>query len=96
VDKTRFEWDAAKDFANQRKHHVAFALAQFAFADPRRVIAKDQHHSDQEPRFYCFGWVDERVITVRFTYREGLIRIIGAGFWRKGKTIYEEENKLHR
>jgi uncharacterized DUF497 family protein len=96
VDKTRFEWDAAKDFANQRKHHVAFALAQFAFADPQRVIAKDMHHSDQEPRFYCFGWVDERVITVRFTYREGLIRIIGAGFWRKGKTIYEEENKLHR
>lgn len=96
MDKTRFEWDAAKDFANQRKHHVAFALAQFAFADPRRVIAKDLHHSDQEPRFYCFGWVDERVLTVRFTYREGLIRIIGAGFWRKGKTIYEEENKLHR
>jgi uncharacterized DUF497 family protein len=96
VDKTRFEWDAAKDFANQRKHHVAFTLAQFAFADPQRVIAKDMHHSDQEPRFYCFGWVDERVLTVRFTYREGLIRIIGAGFWRKGKTIYEEENKLHR
>jgi len=96
VDKTRFEWDAAKDFANQRKHYVAFALAQFAFADPQRVIAKDMHHSDQEPRFYCFGWVDERVLTVRFTYREGLIRIIGAGFWRKGKTIYEEENKLHR
>ena len=96
MDKTRFEWDAAKDFANQRKHHVAFALAQFAFADPQRVIAKDMHHSDQEPRFYCFGWVDERVLTVRFTYRDGLIRIIGAGFWRKGKTIYEEENKLHR
>ncbi len=96
MDKTRFEWDAAKDFANQRKHHVAFALAQFAFADPQRVIAKDTYHSDQEPRFYCFGWVDERVLTVRFTYREGLIRIIGAGFWRKGKTIYEEENKLHR
>jgi uncharacterized DUF497 family protein len=75
---------------------VAFALAQFAFADPQRVIAKDMHHSDQEPRFYCFGWVDERVLTVRFTYRDGLIRIIGAGFWRKGKTIYEEENKLHR
>jgi len=96
VDKTRFEWDAEKDFANQSKHHVAFELAQFAFADPRRVIAKDMHHSNQEPRFYCFGWVDERVLTVRFTYREGLIRIIGAGFWRKGKTIYEEENKLHR
>ena len=116
MDKTRFEWDAAKDLANQSKHHVAFALAQFAFADPRRVmaqdmslslgqsviadpqrvIAKDTYHSDQEPRFYCFGWVDEGVLTVRFTYREGLIRIIGAGYWRKGKLIYEEKNQLHR
>ena len=96
VEKTRFEWDAAKDFANQRKHHVAFALAQFAFADPRRVMAQDRNHSDEEPRFYCFGWVDERVLTVRFTYREGLIRIIGAGYWRKGKMIYEEKNQLDR
>ena len=96
MEKTRFEWDAAKDFANQRKHHVAFALAQFAFADPRRVMAQDMNHSDKEPRFYGFGWVDKRVLTVRFTYREGLIRIIGAGYWRKGKMIYEEKNQLYR
>jgi uncharacterized protein len=31
------------------------------------------------------------VLTVRFTYRRGgTIRIIGAGYWRKGKKIYEE------
>ncbi len=23
------------------------------------------------------------------------IRIIGAGYWRKGKTAYEKENKMH-
>lgn len=23
-------------------------------------------------------------------------RIIGAGFWRKGKRIYEQENQVHR
>jgi len=33
------------------------------------------------------------VVTVRFTYREGVIRIIGAGLWRKGRGIYERENQ---
>lgn len=35
-----FEWDSDKDAANQDKHGVSFAEAQFAFADPKRVIAK--------------------------------------------------------
>jgi hypothetical protein len=25
-----------------------------------------------------------------------VIRIFGAGFWRKGRRIYEQENKIHR
>ncbi len=29
--------------------------------------------------------LDGYVMTVRFTYRNELIRIIGAGYWRKGK-----------
>jgi hypothetical protein len=31
-------------------------------------------------------------MTVRFTYRKDLIRILGAGYWRKGKKIYEQQN----
>jgi len=91
--KTKFEWDAEKDLANQEKHHVSFSLAQYAFADPHRVIAKDETHSQDEERFYCFGLVDSGVLTVRFTYRNSVIRLIGAGYWRKGKVIYERENK---
>ena len=36
------------------------------------------------------------MLTVRFTYRNRVIRIIGAGYWRKGKRIHEQENQLHR
>lgn len=36
-----FEWDLDKDAKNPRKHGVAFALAQHAFADLGRVIARD-------------------------------------------------------
>ncbi len=93
--KTSFEWDAEKDQANQIKHGVSFATAQYAFADLQRVIAKDETHSDSEERFYCFGRVNEGILTVRFTYRAKVIRIIGSGYWRKGKAIYERENQIH-
>ncbi len=93
---SRFEWDANKDNENQEKHGIPFSLAQYAFADPRRVIAEDIAHSETEKRYFCFGEVDGGILTVRFTYRGGVIRIFGAGYWRKGKTIYERENKVHR
>lgn len=96
MDVVRFEWDAAKDFENFAKHGVSFFEAQAAFADTRRVVVEDLAHSEGEPRFYCLGRVDKGILTVRFTFRPGAIRIIGAGFWRKGKAIYEKENSLHR
>ena len=94
--RTSFEWDTAKDVANQRKHGVPFSIAQFAFADPRRVIASDLSHSEKEARFFCFGEVEGGVMTVRFTYRKGAIRILGAGYWRRGRRIYDKANPLHR
>ena len=94
--KTRFDWDLTKDIANQQKHGVRFTEAQFAFADPRRVIAANASHSEKEARFFCFGQVGGGILTVRFTYRAGVIRILGAGYWRKGKAIYERENQVHR
>lgn len=92
----RFEWDQNKDLENRQKHDVAFIEAQYAFADPHRIIAEDLNHSSDENRYYCFGKVGDGILTVRFTYREDVIRIIGAGYWRKGKAIYEHENKIHR
>lgn len=86
-----FEWDEAKDRANRAKHGVGFEDAQRAFFDPCRVIAEDLSHSSSEQRYFCFGEVDGGVMTVRFTWRAGRIRIFGAGYWRKGKKIYEQE-----
>ena len=91
--KVQFEWDENKDQENIEKHGVSFELAQYAFADPLRVIAEDITHSQDEQRYYCFGKVDEGIITVRFTFRGKIIRIIGAGYWRKGRKIYDTENK---
>jgi len=90
--KTKFEWDEKKNKENQNKHGLSFEVAQYAFADPNRIIAEDLSHSDKEKRYYCFGKVNEGVITVRFTYRKNIIRIYGAGYWRKGKKIYEDKS----
>ena len=94
--KPSFEWDERKDADNQAKHGIPFALAQYAFADPSRVIAEDTANSTMEPRFFCFGRVGDGVLTVRFTYRAGIIGIFGAGYWRKGKTTDEQENRIHK
>ena len=93
--KVKFEWDDNKNAANGEKHGVSFALAQYTFADPQRVILEDMPHSQDEKRYYCLGEVAEGIMTVRFTYRSGVIRIFGAGYWRKGKRIYEEQNQIH-
>jgi uncharacterized DUF497 family protein len=90
-----FEWDPAKDKTNQLKHGVSFSQAQRAFLDPERVIIEDVKHSTKkEKRFFCHGFYNDHILTVRFTYRVGLIRIFGAGFWRQGRIKYEEENNL--
>jgi len=95
MNKDSFEWDAEKDLINQAKHGVSFSEAQYAFADPHRIIAVDITHSNVEKRYYCFGRLRQDILTVGFTYRSGIIRIFGAGYWRRGKQIYERENEIY-
>ena len=95
MNKTSFEWDPVKDRHNRQKHGVAFISAQYAFADTKRVILIDEEHSSSENRYFCLGRVGDGIMTVRFTYRDNVIRIFGAGYWRKGKRLYEEQNHLH-
>lgn len=92
MKKTYFEWDEDKAHENQKKHNVSFSLAQRAFLDPHRIIVEDVEHSAEEDRYYCIGRVEAGIMTVRFTYRGNTIRIYGAGYWRKGRKLYEEQN----
>ena len=92
--KVTFQWDDDKAAENQRKHGVSFALAQEAFFDPQRVIARDLKHGKGEKRYYCMGRVGAGILTVRFTFRGRTIRIIGAGYWRQGRKVYEKQNEV--
>ena len=87
----KFIWDADKEELNIAKHGIDFTTAAKAFLDPERKIFTDSIHGEEEPRYFCVGMADGRIITVRFTYREEHIRIFGAGYWRKGRGYYEKE-----
>jgi uncharacterized DUF497 family protein len=54
-------------------------------------MINDQKHSKREERFYCIGNDGNGILTVRFTMRNGNIRIIGAGYWREGRDKYEQK-----
>lgn len=87
-----FIWDLNKEAQNIKKHTFNFITASKVFFDSKRIITTDEKHSKDENRYFCIGKVKGRIITVRFTYQKNLIRIYGAGSWRKGVALYEKTN----
>jgi len=73
-----FEWDETKNRQNQRKHGIAFGLAQEVFLDPLRITMETQD-VDGEERFVTVGSITR---TFRHTLRlkddRETIRIISA------------------
>jgi len=91
MNELKFEWDEEKNTLNEFKHGVTFEEAQHAFLDSNRLIYKDIDHStENETRYYRLGKVNNKVCAIRFTLRNGVIRIFGAGYWRKETKIYEK------
>ena len=88
-----FVWDHQKELLNIQKHGVDFMTAAKAFKDPCRKIYTDSKHSQNEQRFFCVGKAEDKILTVRFMYRDDKIRIIGAGYWRKGANYYDKEDR---
>ena len=88
-----FVWDSEKERLNVEKHGVYFVAAARVFADSNCRIVYDEKHGRGEHRWFAVSIVDEQIMTVRFTYRYGLIRIFGAGYWRKGREFYEKKKR---
>jgi uncharacterized DUF497 family protein len=91
ISSGTFIWNDRKERVNILKHHIDFYTAATAFNDPKKKIFIDEKHSNKEERYFCIAKVEGRILTVRFTYKDKLIRIIGAGYWRKGKEYYENK-----
>jgi len=89
----KLEFDPAKEAANLAKHGVDFSTVLRVFEDPNRMIIPNQTHSLDEPRFYAIGHDGRGILTVRFTIRGDALRVIGAGYWRKQKSVYENQKQ---
>jgi uncharacterized DUF497 family protein len=100
VTGVRFEWDEAKNIANQRKHGLSFEEAMQIFLDPLGFSVKDRI-VDGEERWQTFGTVvGLLLLLVVHTVREDddssaeVIRIISARpANRKERRRYEDEDR---
>jgi len=87
----KFEWDEKKNVLNLKKHGVSFETATMVFNDPKRLDIYDQEHSEFEDRWNTIGLLSFEIISVIYTMRNGIIRLISA---RKADKE-EEEMYLH-
>lgn len=74
----RFEWDPAKNDANQRKHGSRFEDAKPIFIwEAERLDERDERHWANEERFISIGPIASGLITVVWTEpADDLLRII--------------------
>ncbi|AEE51951.1 BrnT family toxin [Haliscomenobacter hydrossis] len=72
----KFEWDDNKNESNQRKHKISFEDASDVFNDEDRLhyVVK----RNDETRYVTIGKAFQVFVTVVYTMRELIIRIISA------------------
>jgi uncharacterized DUF497 family protein len=87
----KFEWDAAKARANERKHTVSFDEAASIFRG-FCLHRSDSRHNYGEPRFIAVGVDSNRVVlSVVHNLRGEAIRIISA--WKASRHEREAYQK---
>lgn len=91
---TGFEWDDGNRDKNKLKHDVSMGESEQVFFNKPLIILNDDKHSEQEKRYAAFGATDAgRRLTVVFTVRAQLIRVISArDMNRKEKAFYEQKD----
>ena len=89
---TGFAWDAGNQTKSLDKHAVSCAEAEQVFLNAPLKVLADPAHSKIEPRFHAFGMSNaRRHLTIAFTLRGSLIRVISARpMSRKEKEFYEK------
>lgn len=75
-----FQWDQGNASKNAIKHGVLCAEAESVFiAEDVSLLEDAKHSSEYEQRYHVIGTSSEgRLLTVTFTIRNNLIRVISA------------------
>ncbi len=91
---SKFEWDDNKNRSNQLKHGISFEDASKVFDDPHRI--QYINSSGNEKRFITVGKVIKFIITLVYTVRVGVLRIISARQASATERNAYLENKLKK
>ncbi|MBP7649140.1 MAG: BrnT family toxin [Phenylobacterium sp.] len=73
-----FEWDDSKAQSNLAKHGVSFDYAIRVFLDPWLIDFEVSKPEDREVRQKAVGVIKGELVTVVYTPRAGVTRIISA------------------
>ena len=73
-----FEFDAAKQTSNLRKHGIDLNDAAYVFLDAKRLDLPDTRKDYGEKHRICVGLVLDRIWVVAYTQRADAIRLISA------------------
>jgi uncharacterized DUF497 family protein len=88
-----FEWDDGNVYKNE-KHGLNYKLIEEVFFNEPLLVVEDFQHSDDECRCVAFGKDDKNTkITIVFTVRERLVRVISAREMTKKEKKFYENNK---
>jgi uncharacterized DUF497 family protein len=87
-----FDWDDANTCKNEKKHNLKWTVIEEVFFNEPLLIVEDIKHSMNECRCVALGKNDSNdLITVVFTLRANLIRVISArAMSKKERAIYEK------
>ncbi len=88
---TGFEWDSGNAEKNWERHRVSDGEAEEVFFNQPLLVAFDEEHSQQEPRYFALGQTNAgRPLFVVFTIRGEVIRVISArDMGRRERRVYE-------
>ena len=86
-----FEWDPNKEAVNIQRHGFSFADAIVVFRNPFHVIEESTRPEFGESRSKAIGRRDSVILTVIFTDRAAIRRIISARRARRNeRRIYDQ------
>jgi uncharacterized DUF497 family protein len=90
-----FDWDSGNATKSIDKHRVSCNEAEEVFKNRPLLLLDDSAHSQSEFRAKAFGKTDmARLLTVSFTMRGNLIRVISArSMHRKERNRYAKEKE---
>ena len=88
---TGFQWDAGNADKNRERHGVMQGECEQVFFNRPVLIAPDMKHSGEERWYAALGQTSQgRMLTIVFTMRGRLIRIISArDMSRRERSLYE-------